>query len=256
MPERRTSLATVLAALLVVVGVLAAALSGPLSLEARPYQPPMATEIPTVFPSAESPPPAFEDIEAPPPAEWAQWFVRVVQVLGALLVLTALVLLLRHARRGWRFDRPDDLDEDGDPGDDTGEQLSDTAVAALREGVQEATRALEDDVPPGDAVIGAWVAVETAAARTGVVRDRAETASEFAVRVLDATRADPAATRELLRLYLAARFGAHGVDAADVRRARDLLRVVGQGLVARADDEVAERPGAPGARPAGEGRTG
>lgn len=249
MPERRPSLVTVLAALLVVVGVLAAALSGPLSLEARPYQPPMASEIPTEFPSVDPPPPAPEDVEPPPPAAWAEWFVRVVQALGALLVLTVLALLLRHARRGWRFDRPDDAEEDADPGDDTGEELSDTAVAALREGVQEATRALEDDVPPGDAVIGAWVAVETAAARTGVVRDRAETASEFAVRVLDATRADPAATRELLRLYLAARFGSHGVDADDVRRARDLLRVVGQGLVTGTDEE-AVLAGTAGAAPA------
>lgn len=261
MPERRTSLATVLAALLVVVGVLAAALSGPLSLEARPYHPPMEEVVPTVFPSVDPPPPAPEDVEFPPPAAWADWFVRVIQVLAVLLVATVVALLLRQATRGWRFDRSDDGGEDADPGDDTGETLSDTAVAALREGVQEATRALEDDVPPGDAVIGAWVAVETAAARTGVVRDRAETASEFAVRVLDATRADPAATRELLRLYLAARFGSHGVDADDVRRARDLLRVVGQGLVARTDAEgaatpaEASGPASAGTAPAGGGAT-
>lgn len=239
MPARRTSLATVLAALLVVVGVLAAALSGPLTLQARPYEPSVADASQTP-PDLEmpTPPPDPEPLEVAPPAAWATWFVRVIQVLAAALVLTVVVLLLRQARRGWRFDRADDDTGDAQPGDDTGEELSATAVAALRDGVSAATRALEDDVPPGDAVIGAWVAVETAAARTGVVRDRAETASEFAVRVLDATRADPAATRDLLRLYLAARFGTHGVDADDVRRARDLLRVVGQGLVGRTDDDA------------------
>ncbi|GIG41627.1 DUF4129 domain-containing protein [Cellulomonas phragmiteti] len=234
MPARRTGVATALAALLVVVGVLAAALSGPLTLEARPrveptWTPPVATDVPTSTPA-----PAAQDLgEAPPTPAWAQWLVRAVQALVVLAALTALALLLRYVTRGWRWDRPDPDADDVPPGDDAGEELGDTAVAVLREGVQEATRALEDDVPPGDAVIGAWLAVETAAARTGVVRDRAQTASEFAVQVLDATRADPAATRELLRLYLAARFGTHGVAVDDVRRARDLLGVVGQGLVPR-----------------------
>ncbi|UZN03147.1 DUF4129 domain-containing protein [Cellulomonas sp. S1-8] len=246
-------MATVLAALLVVVGVLAAALGGPLSLEARDRDeptwtvttPPVPTMADTVTPTPRS------DGEPPSLPFSVAWLVRVVQFLVVLAVLTALALLLRHATRGWRLDRREDDEDDIAPGDDAGDELSDTAVAALRDGVREATRALEDDVPPGDAVIGAWVAVETAAARTGVVRDRAQTASEFAVRVLDATRADPAATRELLALYLAARFGAQGVDVDDVRRARDLLRVVGQGLVPRADapdaDATLDADAAPGA---------
>lgn len=237
MPARRTSVAVVLAALLVVVGVLAAALSGPVSLEARSGDDPTWTPppAPSVTVSVTLPPSDGEAEEPPPVPAWIVWLVRAVQVLVVLAVLTALALLLRHATRGWRLDRDDVPEDRVPPGDEAGDELSDTAVAALREGVREATRALEDDVPPGDAVIGAWVAVETAAARTGVVRDRAQTASEFAVRVLDATRADPAATRELLALYLAARFGARGVDADDVRRARDLLTVVGQGLVPRPD---------------------
>ncbi|MBF0688343.1 MAG: DUF4129 domain-containing protein [Cellulomonas sp.] len=238
MPARRTSVATVLAALLVVVGVLAAALSGPVSLEARPDDGPTWTPppAPTVTTTATLPPSEDGPGEVPPTPRWAVWLVWVVQALVVLAVLTALALLLRHAARGWRGVRGDDGEDDVPPGDETGDELSDTAVAVLREGVRAATRALEDDVPPGDAVIGAWVAVETAAARTGVVRDPAETASEFAVRVLGATRADPSATRELLALYLGARFSARGVDADDVRLARELLTVVGEGLVPRADD--------------------
>ncbi|MBO3094879.1 DUF4129 domain-containing protein [Cellulomonas dongxiuzhuiae] len=229
-------MATVLAALLVVVGVLGAALSGPLSLESRSGPEPTFTPPPgPTITTTVTPPPSEDYLDDPTPPTGLVWLVRAVQTLVVLAILTGVALLLRRALRGWRLDRAEDPGDDVEPGDEAGDELSDTAVEVLREGVRAATRALEDDVPPGDAVIGAWVAVETAAARTGVVRDRAETASEFAVRVLGATRADPTATRELLTLYLAARFGAHGVDVDDVGRARDLLAVVGRGLVPRAD---------------------
>lgn len=228
MPARRV--ATALAAALVVVGVLAAALSGPLSLEGRPRAEPTWTPVAaTAFPTASaSPTPTVWD-EIPEPPAWFDVLARTLLALGGLVVLAVLGLLLRYATRGWRLDHPEP--DDVPPGDDTGEELTGRAVAALREGVHAATRALDDDVPPGDAVIGAWVAVETAAGRTGVVRERAETASEYAVRVLGATRADPDATRALLALYLAARFSTHGTTPDDVRRARDLLDVVAAGLV-------------------------
>jgi len=228
--------ATVLAALLVVVGVLAAALAGPLSLQARPATPSSAPAV-TVPVSTESvsPGPTQEPFEVPDPPPWAHWLARAAQVLGILALLTVVALLARHAARGWRLDRLRDDEDDVPPGDAEAGELTETGVAALREGVAAATRALEEDVPPGDAVIGAWVAVETAAARTGVERDRAQTASEFTVDVLGATRADAGATRDLLRLYLAARFGAHPVTVEDVRRARDLLEEVARGLVLRGD---------------------
>ncbi|MBD7917916.1 DUF4129 domain-containing protein [Cellulomonas sp. Sa3CUA2] len=237
-------MATVLAALLVVVGVLGAALSGPLSLEARSGPDPTWSPPPgPTITSSVTPPPSDDYLDDPTPPAGLVWLVRAVQTLVVLAILTGIALLLRRALRGWRLDHAEDPGDDVEPGDEAGDELSDTAVEVLREGVRAATRALEDDVPPGDAVIGAWVAVETAAARTGVVRDRAETASEFAVRVLGATRADPAATRELLALYLAARFGAQGVDADDVGLARDLLAVVARGLVPRADDAADPEPG-------------
>ncbi|MCC2333687.1 DUF4129 domain-containing protein [Cellulomonas wangsupingiae] len=240
MPTRQAAAAaTALAAVLVVVGVLAAALVGPLSLQGTPDVPvvmPELTELP-VLPSDTPPSEQTADQEPPTTPWWAVWVVRVVQVLAVALLGLALFLLLRHAARGWRFDRGTDDEDDVPPGDGESSELSVTAVAALREGVAAATRALDEDVPPGDAVIGAWVAVETAAARTGVERDRAQTASEFAVDVLGATRADPAATRELLGLYLEARFGAHPVTVDDVRRARDLLAVVARGLVPRDEQD-------------------
>ena len=75
-------------------------------------------------------------------------------------------------------------------------------------------------MPPGDAVIAAWVALEASAERSGLVRDRAQTATEFTVEVLDATRADPGATRALLDLYLAARYSEHVLTPARRRDRR------------------------------------
>ena len=70
-------------------------------------------------------------------------------------------------------------------------------------------------------------------------RDPVATPTEFTVAVLDSTRADPAAIRALLALYLTARFSEHPITATDVDRVRESLRVLAAGLVSRqADDEA------------------
>jgi hypothetical protein len=106
----------------------------------------------------------------------------------------------------------------------------------MREGVRRAAQVLEDEVPPGDAVIAAWVALEASAERSGLVRDRAQTATEFTVEVLDATRADPGATRTLLALYLAARYSEHVLTPRDVDQARSSLAAIADDLTRRAED--------------------
>jgi len=117
-----------------------------------------------------------------------------------------------------------------------------TTLPALAEGVEHARLALAEHVPPGDAVVAAWVALEHAAQRTGVVRDPAQTPTEFTVAVLDETRADPAATRSLLDLYLRARFSEHPLTAADVTAARAHLETLSTGVTRR------RRGDEPGAR--------
>ena len=65
----------------------------------------------------------------------------------------------------------------------------------MREGVQHAAQVLEQEVPPGDAVIAAWVALESSAEQTGIHRDRAQTATEFTIEVLRGHARRPAAPR-------------------------------------------------------------
>lgn len=106
-------------------------------------------------------------------------------------------------------------------------------VPVLRRGVAEAQRSLRAIGRPVDAVVAAWVALETAAEASGVVRSPAQTPTEFTVAVLRRTPADPAAVRELLSLYHLARFSDRPIGPAQVEAAASCL-----GVLATAFDDV------------------
>ena len=164
-----------------------------------------------------------------------RWVYLVVLFVAGLLLAVALGLLVRWIRRLLDQRAPYDVDA-ADPDVELGGDVQDGATPALREGVRRAAQVLEEEVPPGDAVIAAWVALEASAERSGLVRDRAQTATEFTVEVLDATRADPGATRVLLDLYLAARYSEHVLTPRDVDQARTSLAAIADDLTRRAED--------------------
>lgn len=233
---------------LVVLAVLGAALAGPLDLRTVDRDG-TGPDLRATAPPVSQPPLPTSSVQGPPPVpgatEIAPWVLVVVGLVVVGLLGAALVAVLRRLAESRGTTPPED-DRAVAPGEDPGARVDDGALAVLREGVRAASRELDDDVPPGDAVVAAWVAVERAAAATGVERDRAQTATELALAVLGATRADPGATRELLGLYLAARYGAEPVSVPDVARARALLAVVAQGLAARQDGHG---PGGPDVAP-------
>lgn len=220
----------------VVVAVLGAALAGPFRLSQRSVsQGPFDVPTFTAGNNTSTPQPASTDAAAQLPAGAEKWFYLLVLILiGAILVIGVWILgnwirRFREARMPLETDDMDpDVELDGD--------VLDSATPALREGVRRASQVLEDEVPPGDAVIAAWVALETAAGRSGLVRDRAQTATEFTVEVLDATRADPGATRHLLELYLAARYSEHRLTRDDVVQARESLAAIADDLARRGDE--------------------
>ena len=244
------------AALLVVAVVLATALAGPWTVQGRPAGLwPMPTDIPTSWPQETG------DAQAPTsprdlPAGLS-WIGTALK-LAALVVLAGLVVLVLRAgvRRlltWWRgLDR-----ESAAPVPATGGEavapLDEATTAALADGLAAADRALRRELPPGDAVIAAWMALETAAARGGVERDPAQTASEFTLALLDRTSADPRAARRLLARYHAARFSTHEVTAADVAAARDALATLATALTvpdeALGPDDDASRPDDDASRP-------
>ncbi|HEY5518379.1 MAG TPA: DUF4129 domain-containing protein [Cellulomonas sp.] len=159
---------------------------------------------------------------------------RVLVALAVVTLVVLLVVLLVGLARRWRaaVERRAAEPEILTPGLD-GAAFDDAHLPGLRAAVALAGRHLDDDVPPGDAVISAWVALERAAEQTGVRRDPAATPTEFTVAVLDATQVDPAAIRALLELYLAARFSEHPLTDEDVERARASLQTLATGLARR-----------------------
>lgn len=225
---------------LAAVVVLGSAVTGPWVVTGRttswsvvPSRPlPILSAAPAPAPSSA----ADQQPPSPSPAVLAV-AVRVLLVLVAVAVGTLMVALLVELARRLRaaLEQRSAAPAELAPGAVVaGGPLDDAHLPRLRDGVARAERRLHDDVPPGDAVIAAWVALERAAGRTGVDRDPAATPTEFTVAVLDATPADPAAIRALLGLYLAARFSAHELTAGDVERARASLRVLADGLARRA----------------------
>lgn len=140
---------------------------------------------------------------------------------AALLGAGAVYLLLQWLRRRPRRR----AEEPADPGDVApaatvgGPPGPAPNLPALRAGLRGAGAHLRTHARPADAVLAAWVALEDAAARSGVARHPASTPTEFTVAVLDRTRADRAATRTLLTLYLRARFSEEPVSPDDVAAA-------------------------------------
>lgn len=221
------------AGVLVALGVAAAALAGPWQPRTGP-----GTELP-------EPPPLSSAPETMSPDEEQLWqmldrqgqqepwdltyvgLALLALVLG-LVLLVVLRVLRRLAERRRGEGAPDDAGLDAGPlvagGDVT------PLLPALRDGVEDAGDRLRRVPLPGDAVIAAWVALENAAAGSGVVRRASQTPTEFTLAVLDRTPADPVAARELLDLYLRARFGDEPVGPRDVDVAADAVRRLADSL--------------------------
>ncbi|WP_426593632.1 DUF4129 domain-containing protein [Cellulomonas sp. McL0617] len=228
-PSRRPGPVLVVGAL-VGVAVVMAALAGPWQPGHRfvpDVTPPVIT--PPV-PSQESHPSSTGAAREVMPLSQERWIFFVILAVLALVAVVVLGLVigrlaqkLRERQAGRDVDAADpDIGLEGD--------VVDVATAAMRAGATQAAQVLEQEVPPGDAVIAAWVALESSAERSGIPRDRAQTATEFTLEVLGSTHADPRAAQELLDLYLAARYSEHRLTQADVDRARSSLATIAQGL--------------------------
>ncbi len=146
---------------------------------------------------------------------WLPWLLGGVAALGLLLLVRWLAR--RYRATATPLARPP-----------MGAQLlgvPDVApdLPALRRGITSAESLLDEIADPADAIVAAWLAVEAAAASSGLPREPAQTPTEFTTDVLSRTPADPAAVTGLLRLYHRARFSSRAPSAADVGEARRLL---------------------------------
>ena len=233
------------AVVLVAVAVAATALAGP-------WDPPLQQRFDVAEPSpipvatlpAPSPDPLWSDVRRATAGD--TWDLRWVGlVLLALLLALVGYVVLRVLRRLAAARRGEGAPDAGDllAGGVVGGPGAMPDLPALREGVEDAEEHLRSRLSPQDAVIAAWVALEGAAASSGVRRDPAATPTEFTVAVLDRTPADPAATRTLLTLYLQARFGDDPLTAVDVEAATRAVRLLAEGVAHREDEPQADEHG-------------
>lgn len=105
-------------------------------------------------------------------------------------------------------------------------------VPALRVGLREAQERLRFGAPD-DAIVECWAALETAAARSGIAPDPADTPSELVIRILDSLQADSDALQTLSQLYHRARFGTDPTTDRDRDLARESLQRITAGLQER-----------------------
>ncbi len=86
---------------------------------------------------------------------------------------------------------------------------------------------------PRNAIVACWDRFEQQAERVGVARRAWETSSEFAIRILDAVRADAGAVARLERLYHEARFSEHEIGEPQRSTAVTALEEIHASLQAR-----------------------
>ncbi len=100
----------------------------------------------------------------------------------------------------------------------------DPDMPALRTGIALALQLLDEQPDPADAIVRAWLGLQETAQESGIVRQPAETPTEFTSRILSRAFADDRAIGTLLRLYLRTRFGDHSPTTEDVAAVRAALQ--------------------------------
>ena len=230
MPPTRKPGPVLLVGALVAVAVLMAALAGPWQLAHR-FVPDVTVPAVTLPPQTNAPEPSSS---ATPremmPIEQERWIYLVILSLLGLLAVLILAFVARKLAQKMRERRVGRDIDPVDPDIALEDDAVDIATVEMRAGAERAAQVLEQEVPPGDAVIAAWVALEASAEKTGIHHDRTQTATEFTIEVLRGTHADPEATQTLLDLYLAARYSEHHLTPQDVETARASLTTIAEGL--------------------------
>lgn len=173
---------------------------------------PAATDNGTAEPASQAPPPL-----------WLKVLVWIFVLAGAAILMGVIVVLVRIARDQARpRRRREDLEAVEFATLDQPARLAEEIVAGAAE-----QDALLRDGDPRNAIVAAWQRFEVQGEAAGVGRERWETSSEYALRILDLVSADAGATQRLAALYREARFSQHPIteeNRAESLRALDTIR--------------------------------
>lgn len=160
---------------------------------------------------------------------WFGELVDVIVVMGLGLLISLLLYRcvqgtsrLRRTTGGRAAGSPESVDLET-----AGRKALDHAAirAGLAQQYADQVAALTR-LPPRNGIVQSWVLFEEAARHAGVARARAETTTEFVVRLLHLLDIDPAAVGRLRALYLEARFSPHAVGLSQRDQARSALATI------------------------------
>lgn len=230
MTRRQAGLLTAVTTVLF-VAALGAAVAGPWEMEERNLT--LLTDLfePRTFPTVPLDTPELEIAPGSPPGPGPDLaWTRYVAIGAAVAIAVAVGAWLVRRFRMTRLPDPAVLQHMEGP--DVSAEIPE--VPTLQQGVRQAQRILGEEADPDDAIIAAWMALESAAAGAGVRRRPAQTPTEFAVAILERTTADAVAVQRLLALYRQARFSARVATADDVASAARWLGVLSDSLDAAA----------------------
>ena len=227
--SRRGTYAVVAAGATILFALVVAAAGPPVAILSRPASTETVTRLPTLTldTSSASAPLSTGTSTAGPPAEPAVLLVLLVQVVLALAFLAFLAVLVQIIVALVR--RPH-LHRHVEPSF----QAPEVPVELLATAEERMRLVLTGD--PRNAIVAAWLNLETSVARTGLPRDPAETSTEYTARVVGTWNVDRARLDDLAALYREARFSTHdlGEDlrqraAADLETLHADLERIAQG---------------------------
>lgn len=215
--------ALLLSVLLAVVVVAAAGLTGTTHFGGArwvPHWSPGHGATPQTAPSAKlpkAPKTAPVHVSVRFPFELLAW-------IGAGIVLLGVAIVLWRLWRNRPAPRARDVHSAAAERAREVEPEPEPEPEALRSGIELALQQLDEQHEPADAVVRAWLGLQETAEESGILRQPAETPTEFTSRILRSALTDDRAIRTLLRLYLRTRFGDHPVTRDDVAAVREALQ--------------------------------
>lgn len=236
--SRRGAYAVIGAAMFAMAALLVAALAEPVTLFSRPSS---DVSEPRVLSQPPSRTPTIPTTTAPNPAEVDGWdpsillavISQFLAALGLLALLFGAALLAQALIRR----RPHLVEPEGRPF-----TVPPVPEELLRSAPSRMT--MLEDGEPRNAIVAAWLDLETAAAASGLPRDPSETSTEYTTRVVGTWSVDRDRLADLAQLYREARFSLHRLGEGERRRAIEDLTVLHADLE-RATVERTEREGEP-----------
>jgi hypothetical protein len=160
-----------------------------------------------------------DQVNSNPPL-WLHQLLIALALLAGLILAIAIIRLIVKALRGLAIAHIDPL-----PAGTTWPvgQARTLAPAQVDQAIDQAITRLQEAASPSDAIIGAWLALEEAASRHGVVRQVWQTPTEFTRTVFRLGDRVGQPLDNLRRLYARARFSDQPSSSADVDAAQQAL---------------------------------